>query len=465
MAAAALLRRGDLDCGGDEMRPIRVVAGLFALVACIASCASPARLARQSDEALAHGDLSKAYDRALRAVEKDPQNAAGREAYTAAGSRVAADYRGRVLATAALDTLAAADLALAFRDFRLEVARHGSPLESAPEYERAEPILLASAARTHFRGGRAQMTARHPRLAYREFSACLRYQPAFPDAERRQAQAWNSAVSRVAVLPFTDGVSVDGLAQAVERSIVSEIATRLEKNFQFTQLVPADSVEQRGTLSQLREGSREDAREVGRRVGADLVVVGHLLGMRSTDSTREPNVSVYRRLEGKDEQGNAVVTWKESVMTVVTRDREVTVRYAFDVIDVRSGAVVLHRDKEAHAAARVAWTGFRPEEDCDHYSLLPPDVRAASPDRARQVDAGWKERMGSWTLPEFLKSARSDRERAHYSPRYRREFHGDTRLHPVWLGELPGEGELAFVALEGAWRPVYDALIELDRME
>jgi hypothetical protein len=447
------------------MKPITLVTALLALAACVASCASPARLARQSDEALAHGDLNKAYDRALRAVEKDPQNAAGREAYTAASIRVAADYRRRVLATAAADTLAAADLALTFRDFRLEVARHGSPLQGAPEYENVEPLLLASAARTHYRGGRAQMTARHPRLACREFEACLRYQPGFPDAERRLAAAWDAAVSRVAVVPFTDGIAVPGLSQAVERSTVSEISARLEKDFHFTQLVPADSVEQRMTLSQLRDGSREDAREVGRRVGADLVVVGRLLGMHSNDNTREPSMRVFHRLVHKDEQGKEVVSWKESELNFVTRDREVTVRYAFDVLDVRSGAVVLHREKEAHAAARVAWTNFRPDEDCDHYSLLPPDVRAAEPDRARQVDAAWKERMGSWTLPEFLKSARSDRERARYSSRYRGEFRGDTRQHPVWMGELPGESELAFVALDNAWHAVYDALVELDRVE
>ena len=35
----------------------------------------------------------------------------------------------------------------------------------------------------------------------------------------------------------------------------------------------------------------------------------------------------------------------------------------------------------------------------------------------------------------------------------------------VDLGELPGEGDLAFVALDDAWRSVYDALRELDRVE
>ena len=56
------------------------------LVLLLASCAGPAKLAQQSDEALAHGDLHKAYDRALRAIEKDPQNQPAREAYTAAGT-------------------------------------------------------------------------------------------------------------------------------------------------------------------------------------------------------------------------------------------------------------------------------------------------------------------------------------------------------------------------------------------
>src|SRR5690348_10897495 len=110
---------------------IRAAAGLaLALVA----CASPAKLARQSNEALAKGDLRTAYTRALRAVEKDPQNQDARNAYTAVSARVAEDYRARVTATASADTEQAANLALDYRRFQQEVARHQTALPPAPEY-------------------------------------------------------------------------------------------------------------------------------------------------------------------------------------------------------------------------------------------------------------------------------------------------------------------------------------------
>src|SRR4051812_16890985 len=99
----------------------RFTAVLAAL--CLLGCANANKLAQQSNKSLAHGDIRGAYDQALRAVEKDPQNQSARRAYTDASRRVAADYRARVTALAVADTLAAADLALEARRFRTEVAR------------------------------------------------------------------------------------------------------------------------------------------------------------------------------------------------------------------------------------------------------------------------------------------------------------------------------------------------------
>ena len=62
----------------------------------LVACASSAKLARQSDEALARGDLRKAYDRARSAIEKDPQNQDARGAYAAASRLVKDLIRERV---------------------------------------------------------------------------------------------------------------------------------------------------------------------------------------------------------------------------------------------------------------------------------------------------------------------------------------------------------------------------------
>src|SRR5688572_18012951 len=124
---------------------------VFALT--IASCASPAKMARQSREALARGDLRRAYDRAEDAIEKDPRSPSARNAYTAASEAVAADYRDRVVALAATDTTAGADLALEARQFRARVVAHQTALRPMPDYDAAEARILRGAARIYYQTG------------------------------------------------------------------------------------------------------------------------------------------------------------------------------------------------------------------------------------------------------------------------------------------------------------------------
>ena len=427
----------------------------------VASCAGPAKLARQSDEALAKGDVRKAYDKALRAVEKDPMNAAARSAYDAASRRVAEDFKARVRALAAADSLGAADLALEFRGFRGSVAAHGSALVPDDAYESDEARLLGTAARTHYRYGRASLSSKRPKEAWREFELCRRYD-GWADFERLQAKAFDAAVTRVAVFPFEDGIRVPGLSQEVAGQIDRELARR-GGEMRFTMLVDPEKVTGTMTVAQANGMSREAAIALGRRIGADRIVVGRFGGMRSNNGLKDMTLPIYRRVETKDETGASVTRWDEATLRVVTREREVTVNWGFDVLDTRSGAVVEHRELPTNTAARVVWTDFRPVGDCDRYALLPPDVRSKDSARARQVDGQWDERVGTWKLAELLKRAQNDRGRTRWSKDYRHEFRGvDSRRRPVWLAELPGEDDLAFVALDDAWRPVLATLRDLD---
>lgn len=428
----------------------------------LASCAGPAKLARQSDEALAKGDLRKAYDRALRAVEKDPQNAAARSAYDAASRRVADDFKGRVRALAAADSLGAADLALEFRGFRGSVAAHGTALAPDDTYESDEARILGAAARTHYRYGRASFSSKRPKEAWREFELCRRYD-GWNDFERLQSKAYEAAVTRVAVFPFEDGVRVPGLSQEVAAQIDRELARR-GGEMHFTEIVAPEKVTGTMTVAQANGMSRDAAIALGRKIGADRIVVGRFGGMRSNNDLKDMTLPIYRRIEAKDETGATVTRWDEATLRVVTREREVTVNWGFDVLDTRTGAVVEHRDVPTNTAARVVWTDFKPVGDCDHYALLPPDVRRTDSARAKQVDGQWDERLGSWKLAELLKRAQGDRSsRTRWSKDYRREFRGvDSRRRPVWLAELPGEDDLAFVALDDAWRPVFASLKDLD---
>jgi len=179
---------------------------------------------------------------------------------------------------------------------------------------------------------------------------------------------------------------------------------------------------------------------------------------------RQRTLPLFRKRESTDDKGVTTVSWDESSFRVMTRERDVTVQYVFDVVDVASGTVIAHREEPAHTIVRVAWTDFHPDpnEDCGRYALLPPDVRKSDPDRARNVDAQWRDTMGSWDLKQFLERARDERGRSRYSTRYRGEFYGDTRQHPVWMGELPAENDMAGVALSDAWKPVLAVLKDLD---
>jgi hypothetical protein len=444
-------------------RHVTILSILAAMV--LASCAGSAKLARQSDEALAKGDVRKAYDRALRAIEKDPLNAAARSSYTAASRRVADDYKFRVRALAVEDSLGAAGLALEFRDFRGTVAHNGTLLVPDEAYEADETRLMRTAARTHYELGRASMAARRPKEAWREYEACMHFD-GWADCEKQQLRAHKAATTRVALFPFEDGARVPGLTQEVAAQVERELFSRAGAAFRFTQLVEPENITGIMTVSQASRMNRGDALTLGGKVGADRVLVGRIAGLRSNNELKLMTIPIYRKVQYKDATGATLVRWDESTLHVITRERQVTVNWDFDVMDVKSGSVLAHRAVPSVTAARVVWTDFRPDGDCDLYSLLPPDVRRSDTVRAKRVDSEWDERCGTWTLPDLLRKSRDARVRITWSKEYRGDFRGvDTRRRPVWLGELPGEDDLAFVALDGAWRPVLATLQELDERD
>ena len=437
-------------------------AALVVFTCTAAACASSAKLARQSDESLAKGDLREAYDRALRAVEKDPQLQAARASYTAASTRVDADYRARILATATGDALAAADLALDHRAFRLEVARHQTAREAVPDYDATEQAILSGAARLYYRRGDEAMAAGRPKVAVGEFTTAARYDDRFEDVAMRVEEARRAATVRVALMPFADRVGIPGLAQEIADTVQRQIEQRGGREFRFTEIVSAADIERNMTVAELRNLRPDDLAGVAGRVGANWIVTGRIGGLRSTDAERTVRFPLYHRFDQKDSTGVVTSRWDEVALPVQSRQRDVTVQYDLDVIDAATGVVLAHRDRSAQVVARVVWTDFIAEQPYDRYALLPPDVRKADPRRARVVDGQWRDELGSWDLGDFLRQSRDQRARSRYSSRYRGEFYANTRETPAWFGELPGEQDLAFVALRDVWRDVFGALEELD---
>jgi hypothetical protein len=147
------------------MHPSRGVA-LFLLAALATSCAGPAKLARESERALESGDLPRAYELARRAVDKDPESSAARSAMTAAATQIIDQSKARILEQSRVDTLAAARLALDFREDRAELARYKIPIPPDPTFFERENAIIEGAAATEYRAGEQSLEARRPKEAY-----------------------------------------------------------------------------------------------------------------------------------------------------------------------------------------------------------------------------------------------------------------------------------------------------------
>ncbi len=437
---------------------------MLTVLAC--SCANPTKLARQSNVALSRGETRKAYEKARSGIEKDPQHRAARDAYVAASQALAIDYRARIVATAAdADTIPAADLAFEFMDFRREVSAHATRLDSVPEYDRAERMIVRGAARAYYQRGMSAMASRRPRTAVAEFTRARKYVSEFEDVVARLAQARREATVKVAVLPFADRIGVPGLSQEMADSMRRELAQRIPGDMEFTQLVSSGDIDRNMTVAELKSMRREDAIALGARLGADWIVFGSYRGLHTTVSQKTTRIRLYERFDRKDTSVIATTRWEELSLPIVNRRRDVGLQIVFDVIDVASGNVIGSHETNVDAVARVTWTDFVATPPFDRYALLPPDIRREDAKRAKAADEEWKSAMGVWELRDFLRTAREQRNRSRYAPRYRGEFYRNTRDTPVWLGELPSENEMTFVAVRDVWRDVLSKLRELDKTD
>ncbi|MFI5370281.1 MAG: hypothetical protein ACHQ52_01895 [Candidatus Eisenbacteria bacterium] len=447
------------------MRPTRIVHRFarvvpVALALLVMSCASADKLARQSDQALARGDLRGAYEKARRALDKDAGNAGARSAFAAAAGEMSDDYKGRVLRLAQTDTVEAARTALDFRDLRNEIARY--PVEPVPDpgYLQQESRIMTGAARQRYRDGQSALAVGRPKEAWRRFSEAMTFDPNYLDVANRVDDAYQRALTRVAVVPFENQVEVPQLTQTLQRTLATELSRRSgSPAFQFTRVLGSDEIENRMTVTESEGLTRDEARDLGRTLGADRVVCGRIGGLRSHSESADWSFPVYHRERVEDANGLTTETWREWPMHVISRERHVEVTCAYEVVDVRSGAVLATETHPYETWARVVWSDFVVTDDVDHYRLAPGDAPFSDSDRAQRE---WDERMRGITLKDMLTQERERDQREHWNDRYRGEFSGDTREHPVFLGELPPEVAMAAVALRGAWQPVLEALRVLD---
>lgn len=436
----------------------------LSLIALLAlSCASANKLSQRSERELAAGDLGGAYEHARAAVAKQPTNARAKAAFGAAATRFVEDRKARILTIAQVDTVAAAQQALALAGLRDEIARFGAALPADTAFARRDAAIRVGAASILYARAERELSARRPKEAWEDFRSAAEFASGYRDVGRRIDEAYSLALARVAFLPLADQAGVPGISRALADRMYAGVAPHIRpENFRFTRLVDPGQVYGRITVAELDALARGDALRIGRRLGADQVVTGRVYGLRSSTNTNTYHQTIFRKIVERDTSGARRERFVEQDFHAVEREREVSVQYDLEVVDVEDEVSLAAYTDAAAAYARVVFTDYQAQGDCADYCLVPPNLKQSDPARAKELEGEWKSHFGTWTLPSLLERARKDRTRARYTAGDRAAFFADCRERPVWLGELPSENDLAAIALDVIWQPVLGMLKELD---
>jgi len=428
------------------------------------SCASSEQLAKRSQQELAAGQADRAYQTAVIALKHQPGNRDALTALLAAATELQRQREDRVRAMAASDTVTAANAALELQSFRAEVLRHGAALPADAGYAADERAILTSAAAQQYRQGAAAAHAGDSKEAFRRFDEARGFWPAYRDVDARAQAAFHDAHERLAILPFEDDMDVPGLAEEVRQQMTADVVHRLRPDqLMFTEIVSPDEIDRAMTVDEQRHMTSDRAIALGRRIGAGRVVWGRIFGAHFDTNTDRYSGSVYRRDDFTDSLHRTVTQWSAVSFEAVRRERHVTVRVASQVLDTDQIEPVTQRDRTLEASARTVYTSYQPDGDCNRYALVPPDLRQRDPDHARQIESGWHDMFGSWTVPTLMQCSRDHHDRRSYRGDYRDEFRANTVDHPYFLDDMPTEADLLAVALGGSSRDIVDQVREQDQ--
>lgn len=435
---------------------------LFAVAAVAAGCAGPTKLAEKSQRELADGDVWKAWQLATRALDREPMNPRAREAATATAQVIATDWQRRIHALASVDSLRAAEQVLAFAEFRANAVNY-TTVPVPESWTAEERTLRHTAARHHYQEGRAALSAHRPKAAFVRFHETERYVPAYRDVVKLSATAYERALTRVAVMPFASGEP--GFGREVSERWRDALAQEMAPpSAQFTRILGTDAVTSRMSVAQLGRLSREEAVRLGRKSGAQRIVLGTLGQVRSETGLHFFRERIARRVVQKGEDGRDVVRWVEMPIEVIARVRDVTVDVDYEVVSTLDGSSLAHQRTPRTARARAVWTSFVPEGEISHYALVSETVRSANPDRAKEVETRWKAVVGeTTTLAQVLSARRETKGDAGWDRSVLPRIVAGAAF--VFLQELPPPQELALAAVSSGWQPLHRELARLDGMD
>jgi hypothetical protein len=438
---------------------------LLIVASFVAGCAGSAKLSKKSEEKLASGDAWKAWQLATRALDKEPGNPRAQSAATAAGTAIVQDWQRKIRALAEVDSAKAAEEVLALTEFRGDAA-HYATIPVGEGWPVEERTIRRSAARTHYNLGVDAADGGRPKKACAEFSEARRYVSDYRDVVKREDRAMGDAMTRVVVVPFRTSTEDAALGSQVAQSWQDDLVENLAPPAaQFTRVVTGDAIRRTMTVADLDDVSREQAIRLARKAGAERVVWGSVGNVKSTTRLHLFHENVAHRVVERGPDGAESVRWVDVPIEVVSRVREVKVGVDYEVIDTRSGTSLVHRHLDRATSARVVWTYDRFEGEPSSYTLVAEPVRAAHPDRAKEVEARWNEACGTGTtLVQVLEARRSA---GSSSGRYAREalprFVAGAAF--VFLEELPPAQDLALAALAQGSRSVREDLVRMDAVD
>jgi tetratricopeptide (TPR) repeat protein len=430
----------------------------------LAGCAGPAKLARKSHEQLAEGEVKKAYETALKAVDKDPYNEAARVALGDAGAALVAYELQTLRSAVQVDTIQAAEVALRMAAIRNETALHGVSLPFDSLAAAEQDAARSGAARVYLRLGDEQLSLGNPKAAYGHFLTARRFEPDDADVAARLEQTYDAAVDRVLVAPISFETRIGVDREALSERLYHELASYTKSNLQFTELLGRG--EEWVQMLSLAPGhlTRDRAIRIARDAGATRVVWTRIYGDRVASNSESFTGTLYHEVERKRADGNEVRVEEEVPFRAGIQDIWASVALECEVYDLADDHVVARRTGERGAGLRAlrSSTGF--PGDADDYELCTSSMESADKKRCRELREDWSHAMGDLSVKDFIERANHDPgtivfgRGKHYGRASR-----DNRSYDIYYGSPPAETLLILNALSDAWREAASALQEADQ--
>jgi hypothetical protein len=449
-----------------HIRPLFVL-GLLALLAL--SCATSTSLTRRSEKLLVQGDVDRAFDAAREALEKDPRNEQARAALGAAGTALLTDQKKRFYDLRQVDAVGAARIALDVESIHGTLQRGRVTLPPDTLWSRDLSGAREAASDALIAAADDSLKARQARPAYLLLQQASEFTPQRRGLDARLRRAFDLAVDRVAVLPFDDGIGQPSLPRVLADRLAAALRKRVtDGKLEFTRLVEPSKVFARMTVDQLGDLSRDDAVRLGRDVGANVVLWGRLRDAGTDNNTTYFREPIWHRVTERAADGSTSERWVSVPFEAVVRERVFHLRWDMRLLETDEGNTLDQRSEPRELRVRAVWTNFRPQDDPRDYALVEPAPRDGDSDhaqRAERVRQEWSQSLGRWTLPSLLERSRATNvaQRSTYRHEYRGEFERYDPNLPVFMGDLPGPDDLAYLALRDLDSAFLSMIEDLDR--